>query len=55
MIAKEFGYITDDVTFIAHFATPVAKYTETNSTMVFSCEDHADEDDDFIFPVNNTH
>ena len=55
MIAEHFGPITDDVIFIAHFVAPVAKYTETNSTMVFSCEDQPDEYDDFTFPVNNTH
>ncbi|MDO5426985.1 MAG: hypothetical protein Q4F54_04815 [Coriobacteriia bacterium] len=55
VISAKFGTLSEDVTFIAHFVTPVAKYTESNSTMIFSCDDYADEDDNFIFPVNNTH
>ena len=45
--------LTENTVFIAHFIAPVAKYTEENSTMIFSC-DEVIADGNYTFPVYNT-
>ncbi|MDO5426973.1 MAG: InlB B-repeat-containing protein [Coriobacteriia bacterium] len=45
--------LREDTIFIAHFIAPVAKYSEENSTMVFSC-DEVIGDGNYTFPVYNS-